>query len=373
MKEQEGYKGLDRQVGHGSPTPCDAEPPCACAGSTYSAAAAGLLCGGVWPAPIDKHKPWLEPTYHRIVTENNNTVLLNLSPIALDKDSPLRFAVQALDSGYYNYTATNNVDNLAKKTVNLLVQSLKNATFQITPKVIKENRNIQLCQDLKLLCHLDAVTRRSYEIHLIPYTTFGANFFGANFGMTSQVIHYTEAFNSPNLSDSTCHFEDEKICDYTQGLTDNFDWTQQNALTQNPKCSPNTGPPTDINGTPEGYYMFIETSKPQELGNHARLDQGDTIDQEWPHTRTQQHPDTFGGRGPRSTQTLLEEEDQGTPRHHWTKRTQEHPDTFGGRGPRSTQTPLDQETPLPPIQGRNGPTSMQKYIQQHKEQDITRI
>ncbi|KAL6083188.1 hypothetical protein STEG23_010528, partial [Scotinomys teguina] len=258
-------------VGHGSPTPCDAEPPCACAGSTYSAAAAGLLCGGVWPAPIDKHKPWLEPTYHRIVTENNNTVLLNLSPIALDKDSPLRFAVQALDSGYYNYTATNNVDNLAKKTVNLLVQSLKNATFQITPKVIKENRNIQLCQDLKLLCHLDAVTRRSYEIHLIPYTTFGANFFGANFGMTSQVIHYTEAFNSPNLSDSTCHFEDEKICDYTQGLTDNFDWTQQNALTQNPKCSPNTGPPTDINGTPEGYYMFIETSKPQELGNHARL------------------------------------------------------------------------------------------------------
>lgn len=53
-------------------------------------------------------------------------------------------------------------------------------------------------------------------------------------------------------ADNTCHFEDEKICGYTQDLTDNFDWTRQNALTQNPKRSPNTGPPTDISGTPEG-------------------------------------------------------------------------------------------------------------------------
>lgn len=53
-------------------------------------------------------------------------------------------------------------------------------------------------------------------------------------------------------TDNTCHFEDEKICGYTQDLTDNFDWTRQNALTQNPKRSPNTGPPTDISGTPEG-------------------------------------------------------------------------------------------------------------------------
>uniref|UniRef100_A0A452TX76 MAM domain-containing glycosylphosphatidylinositol anchor protein 1-like n=1 Tax=Ursus maritimus TaxID=29073 RepID=A0A452TX76_URSMA len=74
----------------------------------------------------------------------------------------------------------------------------------------------------------------------------------------------------PN-ADNTCHFEDEKICGYTQDLTDNFDWTRQNALTQNPKRSPNTGPPTDISGTPEGYYMFIETSRPRELGDRARL------------------------------------------------------------------------------------------------------
>ncbi|KAF6114950.1 MAM domain containing glycosylphosphatidylinositol anchor 1 [Phyllostomus discolor] len=66
-------------------------------------------------------------------------------------------SVQALDSGYYNCTATNNVGNPAKKTVNLLVRSMKNATFQITPDVIKESENIQLGQDLKLSCHVDAV------------------------------------------------------------------------------------------------------------------------------------------------------------------------------------------------------------------------
>ncbi|KAK1340524.1 hypothetical protein QTO34_019094 [Cnephaeus nilssonii] len=40
----------------------------------------------------NKHKPWLEPTYHGIVTENDNAVLLDPPLIALDKDAPLRFA-----------------------------------------------------------------------------------------------------------------------------------------------------------------------------------------------------------------------------------------------------------------------------------------
>ncbi|XP_012577521.1 PREDICTED: calsyntenin-1 [Condylura cristata] len=43
-------------------------------------------------SPANKHKPWLEPTYHGIVTENDNTVLLDPPLIALDKDAPLRFA-----------------------------------------------------------------------------------------------------------------------------------------------------------------------------------------------------------------------------------------------------------------------------------------
>ncbi|XP_047727642.1 calsyntenin-1 isoform X4 [Prionailurus viverrinus] len=54
---------------------------------------AGLLSGGgVWATRVNKHKPWLEPTYHGIVTENDNAVLLDPPLIALDKDAPLRFA-----------------------------------------------------------------------------------------------------------------------------------------------------------------------------------------------------------------------------------------------------------------------------------------
>ncbi|XP_039365269.1 calsyntenin-1 isoform X4 [Mauremys reevesii] len=52
----------------------------------------GLLCGGLWAARVNKHKPWIETTYHGIVTENDNTVLLDPPLIALDKDAPLRFA-----------------------------------------------------------------------------------------------------------------------------------------------------------------------------------------------------------------------------------------------------------------------------------------
>uniref|UniRef100_A0A8C5NGX5 Calsyntenin-1 n=1 Tax=Gouania willdenowi TaxID=441366 RepID=A0A8C5NGX5_GOUWI len=41
---------------------------------------------------INKHKPWIETTYHGIVTENDNKVLLDPPLIALDKDAPLRYA-----------------------------------------------------------------------------------------------------------------------------------------------------------------------------------------------------------------------------------------------------------------------------------------
>ncbi|XP_062889196.1 calsyntenin-1 isoform X4 [Mobula hypostoma] len=41
---------------------------------------------------VNKHKPWIETTYHGIVTENDVTVLLDPPLIALDKDAPLRYA-----------------------------------------------------------------------------------------------------------------------------------------------------------------------------------------------------------------------------------------------------------------------------------------
>ncbi|XP_068094938.1 calsyntenin-1 isoform X3 [Hyperolius riggenbachi] len=51
----------------------------------------GLLCGAL-AARVNKHKPWIETTYHGIVTENDNAVLLDPPLIALDKDAPLRYA-----------------------------------------------------------------------------------------------------------------------------------------------------------------------------------------------------------------------------------------------------------------------------------------
>ncbi|KAL6093478.1 hypothetical protein STEG23_025675 [Scotinomys teguina] len=101
---------------------------------------------------------------------------------------------------------------------------------------------------------------------------------------------------------------------------------------------------------------------------------------------TQEHPDNIGPGGHRCNQTILEQEDPGAPQTSldqevpeepiflYTKRTQEHPNSTRQRGLKSNQTPLDQETyPCPIIQGKNGVTSMQKYLQHHKEQDNTRI
>ncbi|KAL6084425.1 hypothetical protein STEG23_023468 [Scotinomys teguina] len=59
--------------------------------------------------------------------------------------------------------------------------------------------------------------------------------------------------------------------------------------------------------------------------------------------RTLEQSVTLRRRGPRSSQSPSEEEGPGAPRHHWNKRPH-----------------------LPPIQGRNGKTSMQKQMQQHK-------
>ncbi|XP_014891214.1 calsyntenin-1-like [Poecilia latipinna] len=51
----------------------------------------GLLCA-VEAAKVNKHKPWIETTYHGIVTENDDKVILDPPLIALDKDAPLRYA-----------------------------------------------------------------------------------------------------------------------------------------------------------------------------------------------------------------------------------------------------------------------------------------
>lgn len=54
-----------------------------------------LLC--VFFSTVNKHKPWIETTYHGIVTENDDKVLLDPPLIALDKDAPLRYAGERTD------------------------------------------------------------------------------------------------------------------------------------------------------------------------------------------------------------------------------------------------------------------------------------
>uniref|UniRef100_A0A8C3GWI7 Calsyntenin-2 n=1 Tax=Corvus moneduloides TaxID=1196302 RepID=A0A8C3GWI7_CORMO len=46
----------------------------------------------VFKIQMNKHKPWIETSYHGIITENNDTVILDPPLVALDKDAPVPFA-----------------------------------------------------------------------------------------------------------------------------------------------------------------------------------------------------------------------------------------------------------------------------------------
>ncbi|KAM7423853.1 hypothetical protein PAMA_000289 [Pampus argenteus] len=105
----------------------------------------------------------------------------------------------------------------------------------------------------------------SYEVRLAPITTYSTGDY------VSRIIQYSEPYTYPRPSDHVCGFEDERICGFSQDRSDVFDWTRQNHLTQNPKRSANTGPETDRSGTKEGYYMYIEASRPRVQGDKARL------------------------------------------------------------------------------------------------------
>ncbi|KAI4892509.1 hypothetical protein NFI96_024488, partial [Prochilodus magdalenae] len=105
----------------------------------------------------------------------------------------------------------------------------------------------------------------SYEVGLTPITSLAAG------DTVTRTIEYSEPYTSPRPSDHVCGFEDVRICGFSQDRSEVFDWTRQNHLSQNPKRSVNTGPDMDRSGTKEGYYMYIETSRPREKGDRARL------------------------------------------------------------------------------------------------------
>ncbi|XP_072266113.1 MAM domain-containing glycosylphosphatidylinositol anchor protein 1 isoform X5 [Pyxicephalus adspersus] len=106
----------------------------------------------------------------------------------------------------------------------------------------------------------------SYEIKITPITVFGHG------DPATRIIRYTEPINYPNpTADNSCNFNDEKLCGFVQDKDDTFDWIRQSWKTQNVKRTRNTGPERDNSGTQEGFYMFIEASKPRRAGDRARL------------------------------------------------------------------------------------------------------
>ncbi|XP_074689776.1 calsyntenin-2 [Strix aluco] len=73
---------------------------CCCSCCCWGPAAVLLLVllgpepglGSLLAAKVNKHKPWIETSYHGVITENNDTVILDPPLVALDKDAPVPFA-----------------------------------------------------------------------------------------------------------------------------------------------------------------------------------------------------------------------------------------------------------------------------------------
>ncbi|NXY73657.1 MDGA2 protein, partial [Glareola pratincola] len=113
----------------------------------------------------------------------------------------------------------------------------------------------------------ELIKPEAYEVRLTPITRFGEG------DSTIRVIKYSgkKIFMSKEMREFHCGFEDGNICLFTQDDTDNFDWTKQSTATRDTKYTPNTGPNADRTGSKEGFYMYIETSRPRLEGEKARL------------------------------------------------------------------------------------------------------
>ncbi|CAL8314154.1 unnamed protein product [Boreogadus saida] len=110
----------------------------------------------------------------------------------------------------------------------------------------------------------ELIKPESYEVRLTPITHY------AEGDSTTRIITYSAPIN-PHLREFHCSFEEEPICMFTQDKNDDFDWTRHSAATRDTKYTPNTGPSGDRSGSKQGFYMYIETSRPRKEGDQARL------------------------------------------------------------------------------------------------------
>uniref|UniRef100_A0A8C2HED5 MAM domain containing glycosylphosphatidylinositol anchor 2 n=1 Tax=Cyprinus carpio TaxID=7962 RepID=A0A8C2HED5_CYPCA len=102
-----------------------------------------------------------------------------------------------------------------------------------------------------------------YVVRLTPITRFGEG------DSSTRVVTYSAPINPPLKFH--CSFEEDPICMFTQDKNDDFDWTRHSAATRDTKYTPNTGPSGDRSGSKQGFFMYIETSRPRKDGDTARL------------------------------------------------------------------------------------------------------
>lgn len=58
---------------------------------------------------MNKHKPWIETSYHGVITENTDVVLLDPPLVALDKDAPVPYAGKAGNESFIGYWVCSTV------------------------------------------------------------------------------------------------------------------------------------------------------------------------------------------------------------------------------------------------------------------------
>ncbi|XP_057208724.1 MAM domain-containing glycosylphosphatidylinositol anchor protein 2-like isoform X3 [Triplophysa rosa] len=110
----------------------------------------------------------------------------------------------------------------------------------------------------------ELIRPEAYLVRLTPITRFGEG------DSAIRVVTYSAPIN-PHLREFHCSFEEDLICMFTQDKNDDFDWTRHSAATRDTKYTPNTGPGGDRSGSKQGFYMYIETSRPRKEGDTARL------------------------------------------------------------------------------------------------------
>ncbi|XP_062406258.1 MAM domain-containing glycosylphosphatidylinositol anchor protein 2-like [Sardina pilchardus] len=110
----------------------------------------------------------------------------------------------------------------------------------------------------------ELIRPEAYAVRLTPITRFGEG------DSAVRIVTYSAPIN-PHLREFHCSFEEEPICSFIQDKNDDFDWTRHSAATRDTKYTPNTGPSGDRTGSKQGFYMYIETSRPRKLGDKARL------------------------------------------------------------------------------------------------------